>query len=257
MKLPVFKALTLTFAMAGLGPPEGEKTEKRGGERPGLWRVVGKAARAWRCAEWVRMCWSCWMIELNRTELNWTELNSTELNWIEFIWLHRLTPTFYFQAQKAFHRVMHAILCPCDTWMVRENFHIFFHSWMCWQQWPAVLNVSVILWGISDTPDENHRIRVFIDCSPSRQEKTTRPFSQLPHGTQEWWGPDIPDQTWVLKVPNKSSSMSYARDMDSFQFPCWKICCLMYMISHFSVFGETLVLWFPSEMCWNLTRWSL
>lgn len=59
--------------MAGLGPPEGEKTEKRGGERPGLWRVVGKAARAWRCAEWVRMCWSWWMIELNRTELNLTE----------------------------------------------------------------------------------------------------------------------------------------------------------------------------------------
>ena len=198
MKLPVFKALTLTFAMAGLGPPEGEKTEKRGGERPGLWRVVGKAARAWRCAEWVRMCWSCWMIELNRTELNWTELNSTELNWIE---LNLFDCTDWLQLS-IFKPKRPSIEWWCMLFYARvtrewcEKIFIFFPSLNV--SAAVVLNVSVILWGISDTPDENHRIRVFIDCSPSRQEKTTRPFSQLPHGTQEWWGPDIPDPTWVL-----------------------------------------------------------
>lgn len=122
--------------MAGLGPPEGEKTEKRGGERPGLWRVVGKAARAWRCAEWVRMCWSWWMIELNRTELHWTELNWIQLNWIEvslFDWTDWLQLSIFKPKRPSIEWCMLFYARVTREWW--EKLHIFFHPWMCRQQW--------------------------------------------------------------------------------------------------------------------------
>lgn len=197
MKLPVFKALTLTFAMAGLGPPEGEKTEKRGGERPGLWRVVGKAARAWRCAEWVRMCWSCWMIELNRTELNWTELNSTELNWIElnlFDCTDWLQLSIFKPKRPSIEWCMLFYARVTREWC--EKIFIFFSILECVGTSGSERFCDLVVYIRYTRRESPHQGFHWLLTKSAGKDYTA--FFPASAWNPRVMGPDIPDPTWVL-----------------------------------------------------------
>ena len=149
------------------------------------------------CAEWVRMCWSCWMIELNRTELNWTELNSTELNWIElnlFDCTDWLQLSIFKPKRPSIEWCMLFYARVTREWC--EKIFIFFSILECVGTSGSERFCDLVVYIRYTRRESPHQGFHWLLTKSAGKDYTA--FFPASAWNPRVMGPDIPDPTWVL-----------------------------------------------------------